>query len=126
MNKYLPVTSESSGRALSCALWGLTRPPQVRQPAEANDDMFDVVCDAAGQWYLEVDSEFDIPVHPLAEIDGIADILLGAGLSQGEVDQLESLVIALRGQRMRSYDYFPAVFKSAAKTWEQITWPARP
>lgn len=123
---YIPVSSQAVGDALSVALWRFTRPPQVREPDEVDDCMFGVVVDAGGQWYLEVEDDFEIGVHALAEIDGIADILLGAGLSQDEVDQIAALVIALRGQRMRPYDYFPAVFKTAAKTLEQMAWPARP
>lgn len=126
MIHFIPVSSPEVGKDLSYALWSFTRPPQVRVPAELQDDMFAVVVDAGGQWYLAAQDDFDIPVHAEAEIVGIADILLGAGLSQTEVDQLASLVVALRGQRMRPYDYFPAVFKDAAKLETDITWPTRP
>lgn len=124
MIAYIKVSSQQVGKDLSYALWSFTRPPQIRSAEEDEDDMFAVVQDAGGQWYLEVDTLLNISVHKLAEIDGIAGILLNAGISQTDVDQLEAQVIALRGQSMRPYDYFPAVFKDAAKTPEEMNWPS--
>lgn len=122
---YIPTSTDDVAQRLSDALWGLALPSQLRGD-NVSQKLFGVVLDAAGQSWLEVDTERTIPVHAVAVIDGIAGILLGAGIPQADVDALEALIIAQRGQTLCPYHYFPDVFKAQARTFEQITWHSRP
>ena len=60
-----------------------------------------------------------------AVLDGIADILAGAGIAQAEIDALEALIIASRGGVLTPWQYFPQVFKDDAKEEHEITWPEK-
>ena len=112
---YVPTSNSDVAASLSDAMWGLSLPLSLRG-ANVTQRLFGTVVDKDGGSWLAVDTECAILVHPDAEMGEIADILLGAGLPQGEVDQLGKLIVALRGQRMTPWNYFPDVFKAAAKT----------
>jgi len=113
MIRYVPAPS---AEPLSRALWALSRPLSVRGENETTTSLYGTLTDAQDARWLVVPDDHSIRVHPDAEMGEIADILLGAGLPQGEVDQLGKLIVALRGQRMTPWNYFPDVFKAAAKT----------
>lgn len=125
MNRFVPCSSLAVAETISAHLWSLSRPPDVREPDEATAYLFDWRQDAAGTWWLAVITDYVIPVHVEAVLDGIADILQAAGISQQEIDTLAAVVIANRGGIMTPWDYFPQAFKDASRTEEQITWPTR-
>lgn len=86
--------------------------------------MFGWVIAADGSKWLEVDTEFSIPIHPNAELDGIADILqpwIDSGHLPAETNaQLAAFVESKRGQSLTVYDAFPAFFKAASRTYQQM------
>lgn len=107
---------------LSDCLWGLACPPDQRQGVTTK--LFPWVTDLNGSQWLVVDTDYSIPVHPEAILDGIADILQ-PWIDQGHLpadtnDNLAALVESLRGQRLTVYDAFPPLFKSMTKTREQM------
>ena len=107
---------------LSDCLWGLACPPDQRQGDTTK--MFQWVQATDSTQWLVVDTEFSILVHPDAVLDGIADILQ-PWIDQGHLPadtntNLAALVESLRGQRLTVYDAFPPLFKSMAKTREQM------
>lgn len=116
---YVPTSNSDVAAALSDAMWGLSLPLSLRG-ANVTQRLFGTVVDKDGGSWLAVDTECTILVHPDAELGEIGGILLGAGLSQADVDQLEALILAMRGQRMVPWDYFPRVFKDASKTRDEM------
>lgn len=109
---------------MSTQLWSLSRPPQVRGAGETMY-LFHWRQDVSGVWWLEVIEDFQIYVHPEAVLNGIADILAGAGVAQAELDALAALVVSRRGGMLTPWEYFPGVFKDAAKEESQINWPQK-
>lgn len=120
MIAYIPA---SAAEPLSAALWALTRPPAVRDPRDT-EYMFGWIDAPDGSKWLEVDTTFTIPVHADAELGDIADILQpwidSGNLAADTNTQLASLVASLRGQSLTVYDAFPPLFKSMAKTRDEM------
>jgi hypothetical protein len=118
---YIP---SSKAAELSAALWALARPPQVVAPSDTTTEMFRQVRDLQGEQWIVVQPDFEIIVHPLAELNGIAAILQpwidGGHLSADTNAALTALVKSKRGQALTIYDAFPPLFKSMAKTREQM------
>lgn len=116
---YIPSTV---AELLSDCLWGLACPPKQRQGGTTK--MFPWVTATDSSQWLVVDTAYSIPVHPDAVLDGIADILqpwIDDGLLPHNTNEdLTSLVESVRGQQLTVYDAFPGLFKSMAKTREQM------
>lgn len=120
MIRYVPVSGGSeTAQTLSVAMWELHRTPQ-QIAAEATSRCFDIVTAMDDSIWLVCDTELTVPVHTAAEIDGIAPILLGAGLPQSEVDAVETAILAARGGEMNLWQHFPQVFKDASKDRDQM------
>lgn len=120
MLRYVP---SSQAAVLTEHLYGLQRPPTVRAEDELTTAMFPWVEALNGTRWLVVDTTYAIQVHASAELDGIADILqpwVGHGLVQGDIDTLETLVLASRGGTLVVYDAFPQLFRDASKTREEM------
>lgn len=124
MKRFVPCSSEEVARSLSGALWAISRPPQTRLN-ERTSLLFDWQLDVDGRCWLIVITDYVIRVHAETVLDGIADILAGAGIAQEDIDALAALVIAKRGQTMTPWEYFPQVFKDASKLEHEINWPER-
>lgn len=118
--RYVP---SSAAESLSAALWGLSRPPAVRAE-DATQFLFGWVQDSQGSRWLEVDTDFEMRIHPDAVLDGIADILqpwIDAGHLPADTNTtLAALVESLRGQRLVVYDAFPDLFKQMSKSHEDM------
>ena len=116
-------TPSSVAESLSQALWALARPPAF-QADNHTKFLFGWVVATDGTTWLEVDTEFQIRVHPNAELGDIATILQ-PWIDQGSLpadtnDKLAALVESLRGKRLVIYDAFPQLFKDLSKTYEQM------
>lgn len=112
---YVPTSGDSVAHQLSEALWSLTRPPQVRDAEEITTEMFgSIFCLDNSVWML-VDTEFTIPVHQDAILNGIADIMQpwidDGHLPSDTNDQLSALIESSRGGSLVVYDAFPNLFK---------------
>ena len=120
MIRYVP---SAQAAVLTEHLYGLQRPLAVRNAGEITTATFPW-CEALnGTRWLVVDTTFTIQVHAEAELDGIADILqpwVGHGLVQGDIDTLETLVLASRGRTLVVYDAFPQPFRDASKSREEM------
>lgn len=120
MIRYVPA---SAAEPLSNALWSLTRPPHVRQPADTQY-LFGWIDDLQGGRWLVVDTTFTIPVHVEAVLDGIADILqpwIDDGLLPADTnDVLAAFVESKRGQALTVYEAFPQLFKDMSLTHAQM------
>jgi hypothetical protein len=86
--------------------------------------MFPFITALNGVQYICVNPAYSIRVHAEAVLDGIADIMQ-PWIDDGDLPadtntNLTALVESLRGQRLTVYDAFPALFKSMAKTREQM------
>lgn len=55
---YIPVPSKEAGEALSAALWDAVRPPETRGP-EDTARLAAPVVDASGDWWLELDDDYE-------------------------------------------------------------------
>lgn len=108
---------------MSNRLWGIARPPHLREPDETQQ-MFAWVVATNGSRWLVVDTNFTIPIHVDAELDGIADILqpyIDAGHMPSDTNAiLAAFVESKRGQDLVVYEAFPAFFKAASKTMEEM------
>ena len=130
---YIPTSGENTAAALSNALWGLTRPAPVRDEKDTQE-LFGRNAMSNGSVWLVVDTEFSIPVHTEAELDGIADILqpfIDAGQLPANTNaDLAAFIESKRRQSMVVYDAFPDFFKSQAKTQTELQtlglWPTTP
>lgn len=120
MTRYVP---SSAAEPLSNALWGLSRPPEVRGPNDTQY-LFSWITALDGTRWLVVDTEYEVNVHPDAVLDGIADILqpwIDAGHLPFDTNTvLAALVESLRGQRLVVYDAFPQLFKDMSKTHAEM------
>ncbi len=122
MIRYVPSTAAET---LSYALWGLTRPVNVRQPGDTSK-MFPWVDDlqVPSKRWLVVETTYTIPVHADAELNGIADILqpwIDTGhLPADTNDVLAAFIESKRGQDLTVYDAFPQFFKDQSKTYAEM------
>ena len=122
MNRNVP---SSAAESLSQALWSLSRPPQVRDPKDTQF-LFPWITALDGSRWLMVDTEYEINVHPDAELNGIADILQpwidGGHLPEDTNTTLAAMVesSAASGERLVVYDAFPQLFKDMSKTHAEM------
>ena len=120
MIRFVP---SSAAEPLSNDLWSLSRPPAVRGPNDTQYLFGWVNALDASRW-LMVDTEYEISVHPDAELGGIAVILqpwIDAGHLPADTNtQLAALIASKRGQQLVVYDAFPQLFKDMSKTHEQM------
>jgi len=131
MIAYIPTSGGDVARALSNALWGLARPVAIRGN-DVTQEMFGSVTMSNASVWLQVDTEFTIPVHPDAVLDGIADILqpfIDAGQLPPDTNtDLEAFITASRGGTMIPYNAFPQLFKDQAKSQAELQtlnlWPS--
>lgn len=119
MIRFVPTSTAEVAESLSRALWYLSRHAELA-PTEGTVRLFPWITDTEGHIWLQVRTDYAIPVHAEAVIDGIEPILLGAGISQVEVDGLAALIISLRGQTMTPWQYFPQVFQDASKDYIEM------
>ena len=130
MIRYVPTSGDATAAALSDALWGLTRPPNVRSEKDTQR-LFGSVTMTDGSVWLAVVDDYDIPVHADAELGGIADILqpwIDAGqLPAATNAQLEALIESKRGDRLVVWEAFPQLFKDQSRAREELEalnlWP---
>ena len=108
---------------LSRALWSLARPPHTRSNFDTSEMFSSLTCNDGSVW-LQVDTTFDIPVHPEAELDGIADVLQPwvdeGALPADTIPNLAAFVESKRGQRLIVWEAFPQLFKDQSKTREEL------
>jgi hypothetical protein len=120
MTLYVP---SSVAESLSLALWGLSRPPNLRQP-EDTQYLFGWIAARDGSCWLVVDENYDVYIHPAAELGGLADILqpwIDAGnLPADTLTQLAALIESKRSQRLVVWGAFPQLFKDMSKTRQQM------
>lgn len=113
MTRYLP---SSAATDLSSVLWSLSRPLSSEQDTQY---LFPWITALDGSQWLAVQDDYEINIHPDAELGGIAAILqpwIDAGqLPADTLDQLNALIDAKRGQRLVVYDAFPQLFKDMSK-----------
>jgi hypothetical protein len=113
-------TPSAAAETLTQLLWTLTDPDPTRGTAA----MFPVITALDGSKWLQVNTEFSVPVHPDAILDGIADILQpwidGGQLPADTNEVLAALVEAKRGQRLVVWEAFPNLFQSLSKTYSQM------
>jgi hypothetical protein len=121
MTSYIP---SSAAEPLSQALWNLHRPPAIRAFEDVTHYLFGWINDVVGQRWLVVDTEYEINVHPDAELGDIASILQpwidDGDLPSDTNTQLALLIESKRGQNLVVYDAFPQFFKDMGKTYEQM------
>lgn len=128
---YIPTSGTNTAQALSNALWGLARPVAVRGD-DVTQEMFGQMTMSNDSVWLQVDTEFTIPVHPEAELDGIADILqpfIDDGQLPADTNAtLAAFIESKRGSSLVVYQAFPQFFKDQAKTQAELQtlglWPA--
>ena len=120
---YVPTSGDAVCDKLSRALWALARPPQTRSDLDSSDMFAFITCHDGSVW-LQVDTTFEIPVHPEAELDGIADVLqpwVDEGvLPSDTIPNLAAFVESKRGQRLTVWEAFPQLFKDQSKTREEL------
>lgn len=123
MIRYVPTSNAMVCEALTEALWGLARPPALRSAKDTQKMFRSITCTNGSVW-LQVDTEFDISVHPDAELNRLADILQ-PWINSGELpadtnDVLSAFIESKRGVRMIPWEAFPTLFKTLSKTREQL------
>lgn len=131
MMLYIPTSGTNTAQALSNALWGLARPVSVRGD-DVTQKMFGQVTMSNASVWLQVDTEFTIPVHAEAELDGIADILqpfVDAGQLPADTNTtLAAFIESKRNSSLVVYEAFPQFFKDQAKSQSELQtlglWPA--
>ncbi len=75
MTHYDPASTETNALLLSDALFALAVPSHL-QSADGRQDAFEVITALNGSPWLVVPDEFTLVMHPQAEINGLADVLL--------------------------------------------------
>jgi len=111
MKLYIPAPA---ARAMSDALWSLSRPASVRSQDDTQY-LFPWVKALDDSRWLVVDTDFEINVHPLADTASIIAVLQpyedSGALPAGTLEGLSAYVEANRGQKLVVYEAFPALFK---------------
>jgi hypothetical protein len=120
--RYIP---SSAAESLSAALLRLSDP---HPEGKMSQFLFGSVVDLHGEKWLMVDTTLSLPIHPDAELNGIADILQpwidGGHLPEDTNTTLAALVESKRGGRLVEskrggrlvvYDAFPQLFKDMSK-----------
>ena len=113
MIRYIPAPA---AEALSLALWGLARPPEVRGENDTQF-LFPWITALDGSLWLAVETEYSILVHADAVLDGIADILqpfidaVPPLLPADTNEVLAAYIEANRGGVITVYSAFPQFFK---------------
>jgi len=114
---FIPVASQ----AISAVLLALTRSPGAE--ADGQDVFPTIVAKNESKW-MQVETDYDILVHPAAELGPIATILqpwIKSGQLPPDTNtQLSALIESKRGQRLVVYDAFPQLFKSMSKTYAEM------
>jgi len=123
MIRYIPTSSGEVADNLSNALWSLSRPETIRG-SDTTQRMFSSVTCLNGSVWLQVDTSFDIPIHPLAELGDIAGIMqpwidMGA-LPKDENERLAAMITNARGLRLNVFDSFPQLFRDQSKTRAEL------
>ena len=120
---YIQTSGSSACDTLSRALWALARPPQTRSDLDTSE-MFPSITCVNGSVWLQVDTTFEIPVHPDAELNGIADVLQpwvkADDIPASVIDDLRATVISLRGRRLVVWNAFPLFFQQQAKSHDDL------
>jgi hypothetical protein len=120
MNRYRYIPS-SAAESLSAALLRLSDP---HPEGKVSQFLFGSVVDLHGEKWLLVDTTLSLPIHPEAELNGIADILQpwidGGHLPEDTNTTLAALVESQRGGRLVVYAAFPQLFKDMSKTREEM------
>ncbi|MES2599124.1 MAG: hypothetical protein V4662_27600 [Verrucomicrobiota bacterium] len=121
--RYVPTSGLEVAQTLSDALWGLTRPPQVRGPLDTQS-LFSTVTLTDGSVWLAVDTAFTLPVHAEAGLGGIAEVLqpwIDSGdLPADTLPQLTALVDSHRGGTLCPWAAFPPFFQAQSQTHAQL------
>lgn len=117
---YIPA---SEAPLITVALWHLAKPAALRTPQDTSA-MFSVKEALDKSQWLEVETTFEIALHPQAELGEIVEILQpyegNGSLPAGTVAELTAYIEANRGRRITVYDAFPNYFKGVAQTEEQM------
>jgi hypothetical protein len=118
IRRYIP---SSAAETLSAALLRLSDP---HPEGKVSQFLFGSVVDLHGEKWLMVDTTLSLPIHPDAELNGIADILQpwieGGHLPADTNTQLSALVESKRGSRLVVYDAFPQLFKDMSKSYDDM------
>ena len=98
MNGYIIVlpegtlTSEHRAKAITRELYNITAPLVTQEPYQKDGTVFGVIEHPDGiQFALQVDTEYNIPVSPLATLEKLITLMLE--LSEVEIRQLSSYVL---------------------------------
>lgn len=130
MITYVPTSNATVALTLSDALWGLTRPPAVRDVKDTTRLFGTLRMSDASVW-LVVDTEFTIPVHALADVTPIAEILepfVEAGaIEYYDLIELFDLIEVTRGAELNIWESFPQYWMDLAKDEAELQtlnlWP---
>lgn len=118
--KYLPMTSEANGHAVSERIFACSRPEQVRDPADVTTRYADIIKHpTADAWAMPIDEADDIYVHSAAD-EHIFDDLLDAHITEGIVTEaekgdLQTAISLAKGERLVIFDAFPEYWRVNAK-----------
>ena len=129
MTHYVPASTETNALLLSDALFALAVPRDL-QPTDGRQDAFEVITALNGSPWLVVPDEFTLVMHPQAEINGLADVLLPyesqGHIPAGTIAALDVWIEATRvlptvaERTFCPWDKFPAFFKGLSKSWQQM------
>ncbi len=123
MIRYVPTSGLPVAEALSAALWELSRPKALQGPKDTTKMFGSQTCLDGSVW-LEVHTTFDIPVHPAAVLNGIADVLqpwIDEGVLPADTNEtLGAFIESKRGERLIPWDAFPQFFKDASKSRDEL------
>ena len=118
--RYLPMTSEANGEAVSERIFACSRPVSVRDPADVTTKYQDIIKHpTADAWAMPIDETEDIYVHPAAD-EHIFDDLLDAHISAGivtadEKGDLQTALSLAKGERLVIFECFPQFWRDNAK-----------
>jgi len=86
------LTSEHRAKAITRELYNITAPLVTQEPYQKDGTVFGVIEHPDGiQFALQVDTEYNIPVSPLATLEKLITLMLE--LSEVEIRQLSSYVL---------------------------------
>jgi hypothetical protein len=115
---YIIVDSESRAIAFSKRLYELTRPPEIKDPADMTQYALDwITHPTTGQFAIAVDEDLDLPLHRLGNLNNVLNVLTSPVTAAERAKYLDYIA---KGQRVKVRDIIPASVKSRYKTREEM------
>ena len=123
-SKYILLLSEALGSILSSASFALARPEQYRLPGDITNKIGDTLKHPSREEYCWQFTDDPVFVHQEASENALDPILIplaqAGKITQNDVAQVQSCILAKRGSFASILDIFPPSLLAGIKEYETM------